>query len=340
MGQELLEINREVRRKRAADFVELTRIHLLAKSGDHSGIARLRSTSATVIDLLEKGAVAPMATTDPGANALLGKLSEAFQQSVGLFSAFQQISNAGGFKDVPLRCRIQSVTLAGSGYRVAEADLKPVSRLSLASNELQYWKSVAIAVLTAELVKSISSAAADFINNELGRAVGYATDQIFTELLTGTTGAPSTPSTGTDASAFLADLRAARRLISYGADAKLFLIVPPAFNGELGLMRDNGGWIMADSVIGNNIRVVCSDALAADTAILLDSTQVAAASDALTFRNSNSTALMLDDNPTSPPHLVSLFQANLIAAKAERYFGCEVTRADCLCLITGISTTA
>ena len=42
MGQELLEVNREVRRKRAADFVELTRIHLLAKSGDHSEIARLR----------------------------------------------------------------------------------------------------------------------------------------------------------------------------------------------------------------------------------------------------------------------------------------------------------
>ena len=69
MGQELLEVNREVRLKRARDFVELTRIHLLAKSGDHLGIARLRNTSATVLDLLEKGAVSPMATTDPGASA-------------------------------------------------------------------------------------------------------------------------------------------------------------------------------------------------------------------------------------------------------------------------------
>ena len=176
-----------------------------------------------------------MATTDPGANALLGKLSEAFVQSVGLFSAFQQILNAGGFRNTPLRTRIFAMTLAASGSTVSEADFKPVTKLSLANSELPYWKSVGIAVLTAELVKSISSAAADFINNELGRAVGYATDQVFTELLSGTTGAPSTPSTGIDAAAFLADLRAARRLISYGSDARLFLIVPPAFNGELGL---------------------------------------------------------------------------------------------------------
>ena len=224
---------------------------------------------------------------------------------------------------------------------VSESDFKPVTRFSFTSSAqgIQYWKSVGIAVLTSELLRSISSAAADFINNELGRAVGFATDQIFTELLTGTTGAPSTPSTGIDAAAFLADLRAARRLISYGADAKLFLIVPPSFNGELGLMRDSGGWIMVDSVIGI-VRVVCSDALAADTAVLVDASQIVAAQDMLMFNNSSSTALMLDDNPTSPPHLTSLFQNNLVAAKAERYFGCEVTRDDCLCLITGISTTA
>lgn len=339
MGQEVLEINREVRRKRAADYVELTRIHLLANSGDHLGIARLRNTSATVLDLLEKGAVSPIATTDPGAAALLTNLGESFLQSVGVFSAFQQILNAGGFRTTPLRTRIFAVTLAASGYTVSEADFKPVSKLSLAQSELQYWKSVGIAVLTAELMRSISTAAADFISNELGRAVGYATDARFTELLTGNTGSPSTPSTGVDAAAFLADLRAARRLISKGADARLFLIVPPTFNDELVLMRDNGGWIMLDSFIADT-RVVCSDALAADTAILVDASQIAASSDVLTFNRSTNSSLMLDDDPTSPPHLTSLFQNNLVAAKAERYVGCEVTRDDCLCVITGISTTA
>jgi hypothetical protein len=40
-----------------------------------------------VLDLIEKGAVSPMATTDAGANAVLQQLSSAFLQSLGLFSA-------------------------------------------------------------------------------------------------------------------------------------------------------------------------------------------------------------------------------------------------------------
>jgi HK97 family phage major capsid protein len=347
MGQEVLDLTREVRdlnrvkylANGAADFIELTRIHLMATSGDHLGIARLRNTSTRVLDLLGKGAVAPMATTDPGANALLAQLAEAFLQSISLFSSFDTILNAGGFMRVPLRTRLFAVTLAGNAYMVSEADAKPVSKISLASSELQYWKTVGIAVLTDELVRSISSAAADFINNEIARAVGYTTDQAFTELLAATTGAPSTPSTGTTAANFLSDVEAALSLISFGATSRLYLIVPSALNRRLITMRDSGGYVVTGGAINSSIRVVCSDALT-DSAIMVDASQIAAASDTLAVTNSRASALMLDDNPTSPPQLVSLFQNNLVAAKAERYVGCEVLREDCLCLITGVSTTA
>jgi HK97 family phage major capsid protein len=323
----------------ASDFVELSRIHVLATHGNHSAIARLRSTSGRVLDLIGKGAVAVGATSDAGAAGILQNLSQAFLQSLGLFSAFDQILTAGGFLRVPLRTRVSVVTLAGNAYTVGEADAKPISRMSLAANEIQSWKTVGITVLTDELVRSISSVAAEFIGNELRRAVGYTADQAFTSLLIDSTGAPTVASAGSAAANFLSDLGNALEQISYGATSRLFLIVPPALNKRLLIMRDSGGWILADGAVGAGIRIVCSDALT-DTAILLDASQVAAASGDVTVDQSRNSAIALDDNPTADGHLTSLFQANLVAARCERYFGAEVLRDDCLALITGVSVTS
>jgi hypothetical protein len=61
--------------------------------------------------------------------------------------------------------------------------------------------------------------------------------------------------------------------------------VPPALNRRLITMRDNGGPIMVNGVVGSSIRVVASNALS-DTAILLDSTQVAASTGDITVDQS------------------------------------------------------
>src|SRR5262249_48479646 len=151
---------------------------------------------------------------------------------------------AGGFVNVPLRTRTSAVTLAGSAYEVDEAKCKPISKLTLASGQLHYWKTVGITVTTTELMRSIEAAAASLITDELHRAVGYTADQLFTQLLIQNTGAPSTPSSGTSATAFLNDLQNALGQIHYGQTSKLFLIVPSGFyKHHLMLMRDSGGWI-------------------------------------------------------------------------------------------------
>jgi hypothetical protein len=339
------EINREVYlTQRASDFIELQRVSLLARAGKVHPIeiARLRNTSGRVIDLLEKGAISPITTTDPGAAAILANLSQAFIGSVGLFGAFDQIMAAGGFVNVPLRTRTAVVTLAGSAYEVDEAKAKPISKLALASGQLHYWKTVAITVVTAELMRSIEATAAGLIADELRRAVGYTADQLFTQLLIqNTTGVPSTPSSGTSATAFMNDLQNALGQIHYGQTSKLFFIVPSGFyKHHLMLMRDSGGWIMTNGMI-QDIRVVRSDVLT-DHSILLDGTQIAAASDVVSVDQSSQTSLMLDDAPTNPPgfpQLTSLFQNNLIAARVERYVGAEVLRHDALCLLTGVAPT-
>jgi len=342
--EQIRELKREVfQSQRAADFIEHTRIHVLAKleNKSHEWVAHHRShASSTVLDLIERGAVALGATTDPGALGILQNLAQAYLGSVGLFSGFQQIWDAGGtFLKVPLRSRVVSVTAAGSGHVVSEIHAKPITKLDLKADQTKYFKSVGIVALSNEVWRSISSAAANLISDELGRAVGYASDQAFIDVLTDSTGAPSTPSSGASAAAFVSDLQSARAQIHYGSTSKLFLIVPPGFySRHLALMRDSGGWILTNDVI-QDISVVQSDVLT-DTAILLDSTQIAAANEMTAVVTSDTADLQLDDNPTSGLHLTSLFMENMIAAKAERFISCEVLRDDALCLLTGVAATA
>jgi hypothetical protein len=337
----LADLNRVVHlSERSTDYVELMCVKLLSKTpGDHLDIARSRNSSGRVIGLLEKNAVSVMATTDPGAIGVLQQLSEAFLESVGAFSAFETIFNNNGFLKVPLRTRISIITLAAAAYQTAEADYKPVSRLSLAASELPYWKTAAIVSYTVELLRAMSPGARDLIANSLRRAVGLRTDQTFIELLTGTTGAPNTGATGTDAAAFMSDLADALAFISYGATSRLYLLAPPALNRRLLTMRDSGGPIMVNGTVGTNIKVVVSDALETD-AILADTSQIAAASGDITTGQSQSAALAIDDSPATPGQLVSAFQNNLVFVRSERFFGVEPLREDCFCLITGVSVTA
>jgi hypothetical protein len=277
MGQELLpDLNRKTYLSNAAsDFIELTRVHLMARGGDHLRIARARNSSGRVIDMIEKGAIAVGATNNPAYAALLQQLGEAFLGSLGLYSSFDTILQAGGFLRAPqLATKLSVVTLSASAYGVEEADPKPISKMEFSTSELARYKVVGIVVLTAELVKSMSPGASDLISTELRRAVGRATDDVFINLLIQNTGAESTPSTGTDAGSFLDDVASALSKISYGSTSRLFLIVPPPLYSKLILMRDAGGPIMVNGIIGSNIRVVPSDALT-DTAILFDGTQTA-----------------------------------------------------------------
>jgi hypothetical protein len=325
--------------ERAADFVELNRIHFMARGGNHLQIARARGSSGRVLDMVSKGAIAPGSTTDPNYTALLQQLAEAFLGSLGNFSSFDAILNSGGFLRVPrLRTRVAVVTLAASGYGVEEGNPKPISKLSLNLTEMQHRKAVGIFILTSELLRSVSPGAADFITNELRRAVGKTTDDAFVNSLIANTGAPSVPSTGTIAANFITDLGNALELISYGATSKLFLLVPPALNRRLITLRDSGGPIMVNGIVGTNVKTVCSDSLS-DTAILLDSTQIAVSADEVTMDETDQASLEIDDAPTGTL-LRSMYQENATAIRATRPFACQVLRDDCLCLITGVSTTA
>jgi hypothetical protein len=111
------------------------------------------------------------------------------------------------------------------------------------------------------------------------RSVGVCSDQKFIDVLSGTSGAASSASTGLTAAEFLADLDTALQAITIGADARPYLILPPTVCKTVALLRDSSGPLFPQMTVTGGtiqgIKIVASDA-AGDTGFLIDATQVAA----------------------------------------------------------------
>jgi hypothetical protein len=189
-------------------------------------------------------------------------------------------------------------------------------------------------------VRSVEPAAIDLVGNELKRAVAVASDATFLDILVNTTGVATLSSSGMDAASFSGDLASALDSLSFGADARLYLIVPPASAKVIAFLRDSNGALYPNMTVnGGNIsgiRVVVSDA--ASDAVLVDCSQVAAASDTITIDASNQASIVLDDAPSSGPQgMTNLWQSNMRALKASRFFGAEPLRPSAISIIEGVT---
>jgi hypothetical protein len=143
-----------------------------------------------------------------------------------------------------------------------------------------------------------------------------------------------------DAASFSGDLASALDSLSFGADAKLYLIVPPASAKVVAFMRDANGSLYPGATVSGGtiagIKVVVSNA--ATDAILLDASQVAAASDTITLDASDQASVVLDDAPSSGPQgMTNLWQSNMRALKASRFFGAEPLRPSSISIIEGVT---
>jgi HK97 family phage major capsid protein len=335
------DLNRVTYRSSAAsDFAAYAKAMLAARFNHNDALQFASRGSARVRDILQKAPVLTSDTSD--ASALIGyrEISVGFAASLAPWSSYDRIYNDGSFTRVPLKTRISIASSAATGSSVSELAPKPISEMTFGLATLEPSKVTSFIVISNELARSVSPAAATMLGNELRRACALATDTAFLATLAGSTGVASSASTGISAAQFLADLDTALQAVTVGANSKLYLIVPPALWKTIVLMRDNGGPVMSNGLIGGVIRVVASDA-ATYTATLVDATQVATESDVITLSEGTHASLQMDDAPTDgAQQLVSLWQANLVGLKAERMFAVEVLRSEAVALITGISVSA
>jgi HK97 family phage major capsid protein len=292
-------------------------------------------TSFRVQQVVKAGVNASMLSNAP-ALVPYREIATGFFASLGQFSCFARIYNLGDFTRVPLRTSIAVLSSGVVGYSENELAPKPLASGTFATATLEATKTTSLIVLTYELARHASQAAVEMLGTELRRAASVAADAKFLAILAATSGITSAASSGITATAVLADLADALDRITIGSDARLWFVCSPKVFKRISMLQSTGGFLLQNNKIGP-VTLAPSDA-ATTTGFLFDSKQIASELDNVVLDSAREGAVQISDSPgAGAQSLVSLFQANLTAIKAEVHFGCVLMRSAGATMITGYS---
>jgi len=232
---------------------------------------------------------------------------------------------------------------------VGQGDVKPVSRFTLNQVTLPFHKAAGIVPLTEELLRFSNPAAEGIVRTSLVGALTYLVDRDFLDPskaeTTGvspasiTNGVSAIVATGTTADAFRDDLGTliATYLGLNMSPAGLVLVMTSTQAMRLGLMRNslgqkefpeigiNGGSLEGIPVItSENIVATGGSPTDGYPIIAINANDVMLADDGgVTIDVSREASLQMNDAPDSPETtstvLVSLWQRNMVAFRAERF---------------------
>jgi hypothetical protein len=335
------------KRAMAAEFVAIAR-HLVIARGDLNLARRLAEARGTDrVKAILKSGVAAGGTAIGMWGAELAQYSSivsAFAESLSSFGAFDAMLPS--MRRVPMRARVSVSTVGASGMTVGESQVTPISSLTLGAHTLAVQKSLAIIIVTEELLKIGDPNANALFADELRNAVAVEVDRQFLSLITANIS--PTASNGGTSTGILQDLAGLAAAITTDNASKLFIIVESATakswafkttsQGELLFpgMTPNGGTI-------SGVPVIVSGGTPTNSIVMVDAHQVAAASDAIELSASNAALLEFQTSPSSPPSggqiLQSLWQQNETALRALRYFGAELLRTTACAIVNNVSYT-
>jgi hypothetical protein len=184
------------------------------------------------------------------------------------------------------------------------------------------------------------------LQTELTNGVAAATDAEFISVLT--SGISAIPSSGFTSLAVRADLRGLLASVNADKNSKLYLLMQATAAEQLSVLADSAGSAAFSQLTptGGTIggmTVVTTDAVAAGTIVLVDAAQIAAGQQTITLDASQEALLQINDVPDSPPIVSSLFtslwQQDLSALRATRYFGVLRLRSTAVATLSGVSYT-
>lgn len=325
---------------RIAEFYSGIRYLMLSPRGGADELAEQSEAPFRVVEFLKSPAAAGSMVGWAQPLSAFQNLATAFLASLSGISAFDALWPS--MLQAPLRTSIISVNVAITGSAVGEGGIKSASKLSLSASDLDVTKCAAFVAITAELLRTGSPSTMTLLQTELRRAITRATNNLFLPILSG--GAPSFPSSGTTALAVRQDLSVLLQSVVSASDSKLFLIVTRKIAEAWAVLPDNTGAsafpeVTVDGGNAGGIPIVICDEATSGEIILVDATQVAAATEGITFDASQQASLQLDDAPNSPPDalavMTSLWQLDLFGLKSERYIGAKVLRPNAVAKITG-----
>lgn len=330
----------EARRSEARAFASVVRMLAIAgPDGNPAEVARAARASDRVQKAV-KAAVPAGTLTGDDSLAAYASVSGAWLASLRLTGVFDRMYQ--DMRQAPVLQRFSTVTQTFVADEVNEGMAKPIASFSVAGNEpLRPRKAAAIMVISNELART--SDANRLIEEELRAAIVAGVDAVFlADLIAAVTPGGSTNS--------VADVDALLQAVPLGTASVPFFVLAADVarlmsterTGNIRLWPELG--ILSGSI--NGVPALVTDRLPAGASLLVDAAAIAANLGSIEVQTSRMADLVMDTAPTMsvaagspaapvPAQVVSLFQSNSTAIRAERTFAFRVLRSNAVAAITG-----
>lgn len=264
-------------------------------------------------------------------------------------------------RTVPFGIPLLGQTSGGAGYWVGEGNAKPLTKFDFSQTKLDPLKVAAITAVTKELLDRSGPAADALLRDQLVEALRGRLDTDFINpaktAVAGispasiTNGVVAIPSVGSDAAAIRADVAAV--LGAYAAAnnppssgvwvmsttlaLQLSMMQTPLGSSEFPQLTMRGGVFLG-------FPVVVSDYVPAETVVFLNASDVYVGDEGgFLVDASDQVALEMADNPahssvtpTGSNSLVSMWQTNSVAFRAERIINWSKRRPTAVQVLTGV----
>lgn len=300
-------------------------------------------------DMIEKAAVNPGTTTDSTWAEPLVQYQNLASEFIEYLRPLTIVGRINGFRRVPFKVKVPRQTAGATVNWVGEAKVKPLSSLAFDSLTLDHFKIAGIIPLSEELVRFSSPSAEQLVRDDLAAAIVQFMDREFVDptkaLATGvspasiTNGVTPVTATGTTAAAFRTDVRtlfstfltagisvATGHWIMTQAQALAFSMMQnslgqPEFPG---ITMQGGTLLGFPVVVSENVPATGGSPTDGGLIIFAIAGEIMLADDGgVNIDVSREASLQMETTPDSPTtgstNLVSLWQHNLIAIKAERF---------------------
>jgi HK97 family phage major capsid protein len=279
------------------------------------------------------------------------------------------IGRIEGLRRVPFNIRYNQQTSKGTGYWVGEGAAKPLTSMGVSPNTLLWAKVACIAVITQELARFSSPSAETMVRDELARAIIERMDIDFIDpnkaLVSGvspasiTNGVTPIASSGTEPSAVRTDFQAlfAAFLADNQDPTSATIIMPSATAMALSLMQNalgqaqfpgitlKGGTFMGLPVVTS--QYVTDGSPGGAIIILVNANEIFLADDGqVSVDVSREASLEMSNTPQQSAvtgtgaQLVSMFQTNSLAIRAERMVNWARRREESVQYLSNVAYSA
>lgn len=293
-----------------------------------------------------KAAVAAGTTTDSTWAAPLALPNTLASEFIEFLRPMTLLGRIQGLRRVPFNIRFPRGTSGASGSWTGEGLAKPVSKMAFETLTMGFTKITSLVVLTDELVRFSNPSAEVLIRDDMAKAISQYMDQQFIDptvtasagvrpasITNGLTqhastgaGSPTLAQLDTDMNTLFsgminADIQMESPVFIMNPRTALYLSTVRTTNGPLAFpeIGPKGGTFKGVPVVAS--RSVPIESGDSTIIVLIDAAQILVADDgAVTVDFSSEASLQMDSAPAAGAQsMVSLWQNNLFALRAERY---------------------